>query len=73
MSRIQAAVVLIAVLSALAMWTDLSIFVKFRAEALLGKRVVVCGASTGIGEQIAYQYASFNASVRPFGRLFTDD
>ena len=30
---------------------------------LVGKRVVVCGASTGIGEQMALQYASAGAKV----------
>ena len=28
-----------------------------------GKRVVITGASTGIGEQIAYQYAKLGAKI----------
>ena len=32
-------------------------------EALRGKRVVVTGSSTGIGEQLAYQFARFGANV----------
>ncbi len=34
-----------------------------------GLRVIVCGASTGIGEQLAYNYAQLNASVTYFLRL----
>lgn len=30
---------------------------------LKGKKVVITGASTGIGEQIAYQFAKFGADV----------
>lgn len=32
-------------------------------ESLRGARVVVTGASTGIGEQIAYHYARFGAQI----------
>lgn len=32
-------------------------------DALKGKRVVVTGSSTGIGEQIAYHYARMGANV----------
>ena len=32
-------------------------------DVLRGKRVVVTGSSTGIGEQIAYHYARLGASV----------
>ncbi|PVD36218.1 hypothetical protein C0Q70_03194 [Pomacea canaliculata] len=35
----------------------------FDPDSLKGKRVLVTGASTGIGEQIAYLYARFGASV----------
>ncbi|KAL8591890.1 hypothetical protein ACOMHN_044386 [Nucella lapillus] len=35
----------------------------FHPESLRGKRVLVTGASTGIGEQLAYHYARFGASV----------
>ncbi|XP_041791443.1 hydroxysteroid 11-beta-dehydrogenase 1-like protein [Chelmon rostratus] len=36
---------------------------SFDAESLRGARVVVTGASTGIGEQMAYHYARFGAQV----------
>ncbi|XP_029905017.1 hydroxysteroid 11-beta-dehydrogenase 1-like protein [Myripristis murdjan] len=36
---------------------------SFDAESLRGARVLVTGASTGIGEQIAYHYARFGAQV----------
>ncbi|XP_038057984.1 hydroxysteroid 11-beta-dehydrogenase 1-like protein [Patiria miniata] len=36
---------------------------RFDPESINGKRVVITGASTGIGEQIAYQYASLGARV----------
>ena len=36
---------------------------SFDPESLRGKRVVICGASTGIGEELAYQYAKFGAQV----------
>ncbi|XP_062502140.1 hydroxysteroid 11-beta-dehydrogenase 1-like protein [Corticium candelabrum] len=32
-------------------------------KALKGQRVVVCGASTGIGEQIAYEYSKLGARI----------
>lgn len=32
-------------------------------ESLKGARVVVTGASTGIGEQMAYHYARFGAQI----------
>ncbi|KAM3876118.1 hydroxysteroid 11-beta-dehydrogenase 1-like protein [Diretmus argenteus] len=35
----------------------------FDAESLKGARVLVTGASTGIGEQIAYHYARFGAQI----------
>ncbi|XP_078330258.1 hydroxysteroid 11-beta-dehydrogenase 1-like protein [Crassostrea virginica] len=35
----------------------------FNPDVLRGKRVVVTGSSTGIGEQIAYHYARLGASV----------
>ncbi|KAL8609096.1 hypothetical protein ACOMHN_030437 [Nucella lapillus] len=35
----------------------------FDPEALQGKRVLVTGASTGIGEQLAYHYARYGANV----------
>ncbi|XP_038057983.1 hydroxysteroid 11-beta-dehydrogenase 1-like protein isoform X2 [Patiria miniata] len=36
---------------------------RFDPASINGKRVVITGASTGIGEQIAYQYASLGARV----------
>ncbi|KAE8294318.1 Hydroxysteroid 11-beta-dehydrogenase 1-like protein [Larimichthys crocea] len=36
---------------------------RFEAESLRGARVVVTGASTGIGEQMAYHYARFGAQI----------
>ncbi|KAM7388429.1 hypothetical protein PAMP_024603 [Pampus punctatissimus] len=36
---------------------------SFHAESLKGARVLVTGASTGIGEQMAYHYARFGAQV----------
>jgi len=36
---------------------------SFDPESLRGKKVVICGASTGIGEELAYQYAKFGAQV----------
>ncbi|KAM3619288.1 uncharacterized protein V6R79_005510 [Siganus canaliculatus] len=36
---------------------------RFNAESLKGARVIVTGASTGIGEQMAYHYASFGAQI----------
>lgn len=36
---------------------------SFHAESLKGARVLVTGASTGIGEQIAYHYARFGAQI----------
>jgi len=35
----------------------------FEPELVRGKRVLITGASTGIGEQLAYQYARHGASV----------
>lgn len=35
----------------------------FDAESLRGARVLVTGASTGIGEQLAYHYARFGAQI----------
>lgn len=36
---------------------------EFVPESLTGARVLVTGASTGIGEQMAYQYARFGAQI----------
>ncbi|ESP02592.1 hypothetical protein LOTGIDRAFT_138116 [Lottia gigantea] len=36
---------------------------SFDPEKLKGKRVLITGASTGIGEHIAYHYASFGANI----------
>ncbi|XP_040897205.1 hydroxysteroid 11-beta-dehydrogenase 1-like protein [Toxotes jaculatrix] len=36
---------------------------SFDAESLRGARVLVTGASTGIGEQMAYHYARFGAQI----------
>ena len=35
----------------------------FDASSVAGQRVMVCGASTGIGEQLAYQYGRLGAHV----------
>ena len=35
----------------------------FDWETVRGKRVIICGASTGIGESTAYQYARFGAKL----------
>ncbi|XP_061744766.1 hydroxysteroid 11-beta-dehydrogenase 1-like protein [Nerophis ophidion] len=35
----------------------------FNAESLRGAKVLVTGASTGIGEQMAYHYATFGAQI----------
>ena len=35
----------------------------FVSESLRGARVLVTGASTGIGEQLAYHYARFGAQI----------
>ena len=35
----------------------------YLAEVIRGKRVLVTGASSGIGEHIAYHYARLGASV----------
>ncbi|XP_059158583.1 hydroxysteroid 11-beta-dehydrogenase 1-like protein isoform X2 [Physella acuta] len=40
-----------------------SFFDDSQLETLKGKRVLVTGASTGIGEQLAYQYARLGAKV----------
>lgn len=36
---------------------------NFDPETLRGKKVVICGASTGIGEELAYQYAKLGAQL----------
>ena len=36
---------------------------SFDPESLRGKKVVICGASTGIGEELAYQYAKLGAQL----------
>ena len=36
---------------------------SFDPKSLQGKKVVICGASTGIGEELAYQYAKFGAQL----------
>lgn len=36
---------------------------SFNPESLRGKKVVICGASAGIGEELAYQYAKFGAQL----------
>lgn len=35
----------------------------FDPESLRGKKVVICGASTGIGEELAYQYSKLGARI----------
>ncbi|KAK7889639.1 hypothetical protein WMY93_025199 [Mugilogobius chulae] len=41
---------------------------SFEPESLRGARVLVTGASTGIGEQMAYHYARFGAQIVITGR-----
>ena len=36
---------------------------NFDPETVRGKKVVICGASTGIGEELAYQYAKLGARL----------
>ena len=36
---------------------------NFDPKSLRGKKVVICGASTGIGEELAYHYARFGGKV----------
>ena len=36
---------------------------NFDPESVRGKKVVICGASTGIGEELAYQYAKLGAQL----------
>ena len=36
---------------------------SFDPENVRGKKVVICGASTGIGEELAYQYAKLGAQL----------
>ena len=36
---------------------------SYIVESVTGKNVVITGASTGIGEQLAYQYARLGANV----------
>ena len=54
--------VVVAVIAILATWSDLAVL-RFDASAVEGKRVIVCGASTGIGENIALQYAALHARI----------
>ena len=53
----------------LLLWESVSHhFDGFDAKNIEGKRVIVCGASTGIGEQMAYKYCSFGAHVAILSR-----
>lgn len=36
---------------------------NFEPESVRGKKIVICGASTGIGEELAYQYAKLGAQL----------
>jgi len=36
---------------------------NFDPESVRGKKVVICGASTGIAEELAYQYAKLGAQL----------
>ena len=36
---------------------------RFDPESLQGEKVVICGASRGIGEELAYQYMKFGAQL----------
>ncbi|KAL5019517.1 hypothetical protein ScPMuIL_002409 [Solemya velum] len=48
---------------ALGLALGISFLDDFDPDVLKGKKVVITGASTGIGEQIAYQFAKFGADV----------
>ena len=45
---------------------------SFNPESLRGKKVVICGASAGIGEELAYQYAKFGAQLLLVARRETE-
>ncbi|XP_071788179.1 hydroxysteroid 11-beta-dehydrogenase 1-like protein isoform X2 [Asterias amurensis] len=47
----------------LACYIGFQLFDRFDPGSIKGKRVVITGASTGIGEQIAYQYAKLGAKI----------
>ena len=53
-------VVTVAILGYLIAWY---ISDSFDSEKVRGERVLICGASTGIGEGLAYQYARFGAKL----------
>ena len=42
---------------------EVKILIPFVTESVRGKRVLVTGASTGIGEQLAYHYARLGARL----------
>ena len=41
----------------------ISLYCLLYEDGALGKRVLITGASSGIGEQLAYEYARHGASV----------
>ncbi|XP_002738382.1 hydroxysteroid 11-beta-dehydrogenase 1-like protein [Saccoglossus kowalevskii] len=47
----------------IAMYIAYTLRDTFDPESIHGKRVIVTGASTGIGEQVAYQYAKLGANI----------
>ncbi|XP_042335403.1 hydroxysteroid 11-beta-dehydrogenase 1-like protein [Sceloporus undulatus] len=54
---------LLSILAILAVWVAFSWRDTFEPESLSGARVLVTGASDGIGEQMAYHYARFGAQI----------
>ena len=44
------------------------IFDGFSAASVKGQRVLICGASSGIGEQMAYEYAKMGAHLALIAR-----
>lgn len=60
MGKFKAFLVLIALSGAILAWYSMD---NFDPVILKGKKVLITGASTGIGEQLAYQYSKFGASV----------
>ena len=59
MATVASLVLLGVALALLASWTDVMNALYFNSNLVRGKRVVVCGASTGIGEQIGVLFNYF--------------
>lgn len=60
MGRFLTFLLLIALLGAILAWYTMD---NFDPAVLRGKKVLITGASTGIGEELAYQYSKLGASV----------